>query len=200
MVEPVLVTGGSTMPRSLTIRKPLSVEISQLHKLLEDTLLAWQRRRAEAILLYASGLNAVEIAQMLGVHTNTIYADLCAFKQDSLVSVQQPRSVGAPTRISKAEVREIWRLAEIPPFELGLPYGRWSLTKFRDHILENRLLKAISREHLRRLLKKGALTFVEFSTSSSAKTHADGRFYAIYVGFGSIYPVTVCCCSSMLNQ
>jgi len=111
------------MPRSLTIRKPLSVEISQLHKLLEDTLLAWQRRRAEAILLYASGLNAVEIAQMLGVHTNTIYADLCAFKQDSLISVQQPRSVGAPRRISKAEVREIWRLAEIPPFELGLPYA-----------------------------------------------------------------------------
>lgn len=86
MVEPLLVTGGSTIPRSLTVRKPLSVEISQLHKLLEDTLLSWQRRRAEAILLYASGLIPVEIAQMPGVHTNTIYADLCAFKQDSLVS------------------------------------------------------------------------------------------------------------------
>ena len=146
------------MPRSLTIRKPLSGEIKQLHNLLEGTLFTWQCRRAEAILLYAAGLNAVEIAQMLEVHVNTIYADLHAFDQHSLASVRQPRWVGAPARISDAEIVRIWRLAEIAPSELGLPYGRWSLSSLCDYLLKHRLLKVkvISREHLRRLLKKGA--------------------------------------------
>jgi len=65
------------MPRSLTIRKPTAVQVRQLERWLEEDLSFWQRRRAEAVLLYAAGaagLSAVEIAQSLAVHRNTIYA------------------------------------------------------------------------------------------------------------------------------
>jgi hypothetical protein len=34
----------------------------------------------------------------------------------------------------------VWLLAELPPYELGLPYGRWSLSKLRDYLIEQRLL------------------------------------------------------------
>jgi hypothetical protein len=52
------------------MRTPTAVEVRQLHNRLQDHLNRWQRRRAEAIVLYASGMTAVAIAQMLEVHPN----------------------------------------------------------------------------------------------------------------------------------
>lgn len=147
------------MGRALTIRKPTTAELRQLQSWLADKLNARQLRRAEAILLYATGMAAGEIAQALEVHPNTIYADLHAFGHQSVSAIQQLHSRGAPVRISDSQVEEIVRIAERPPYELGLPYGRWSGTKLRQYLLQQRIVKAISREHLRRLLKKGALAF-----------------------------------------
>jgi len=79
------------MPRSLNVRKPKTVEIRQLHQLLEGELLAWQRRRVEALLLDAAGHNATDIATFLEVHVHTVYADLHAFGQEGLGSVRQSR-------------------------------------------------------------------------------------------------------------
>ena len=147
------------MPRSSTARKPRSPELHKLHRLLEAPLATWQRRRAETLLLHAAGVAAADIARLLEVHAHTTYADLQAFGQHGLASVCQSRPVGAPARLSAATVATIWRLAETPPYELGLPYGRWSLAKLRAYLIRQRVLQAISREHLRRLLKKGASSF-----------------------------------------
>ena len=54
-----------------------------------------------------------------------------------------------------AQFKAIWRLAERSPLALGLPFARWSLTKLRAYLIRKRLVRAISREHLRRVLKKG---------------------------------------------
>lgn len=154
------------MPRSLTIRKPKAVEIRHLHNLLEGQLSAWQKRRAEAILLHTIGMNAVEITQVLEAHPNTVYADLRAFNQQGLNSIQQLRSIGAPVRISETQVTEILRLAQIPPYELGLPYGRWSVSKLRHYLIKHHVVRAVSDEHLRRILKKGVCAFVESGARS----------------------------------
>lgn len=124
------------------------------------------------------GMNAIEIAQLLEVHFNTIRADLGAFDQRGLDCIRQPRHSGTPVRISFDRASEIWRLAEVPPYELGLPYGRWSVEKLRQYLLKRRVVKAISREHLRRLLQKGASIFVECGARSSAMTRKDGLSWA----------------------
>jgi transposase len=166
MVKLSSLIGGLTMPRSLTIRKLKAVEIHHLHNLLEGQLSAWQKRRAEAILLHAIGMNAVEITQVLEAHPNTVYADLRAFNQHGLNSIQQLRSIGAPVRISETQATEILRLAQIPPYELGLPYGRWSVAKLRHYLIKHHVVRAVSGEHLRRILKKGACAFVESGARS----------------------------------
>jgi transposase len=171
--------GGSIMSRSLTISQPKAAAIHQLHKRLEEQLDLGQRRRAEAILLYATGINAVEIAQVLEVHRNTIYADLHAFEQNGMACLDQLHSAGAPLRIGEAQRVEILRLAELPPYELGLPYGRWSVAKLRDYLLKQRVVKAISGEPLRRSLKKGASASVGSGTRSSATTRIGWPFWAV---------------------
>ena len=73
---------------------------------------------------------------------------------------------GAPPRISATQLDEIARVAEQSPTEFGLPYGRWSLAKLQEYLIDQRrLLKRLSREHLRRLLKKSRSTYVMFSAS-----------------------------------
>jgi transposase len=156
------------MSRPLTIQKPTAAEIRQLHTRLEDDLNAWQRRRAEALVLYATGMMAVEIADALEVHPNTIYTDLHAFAQYGVQAIAQLGSPGAPVRLSEAHRAEMVRLAAVPPYEVGLPYGRWSAAKLRSYLLTQGVVKAISREHLRRVLNKGGATSGGSAASSSA--------------------------------
>jgi transposase len=164
------------MGRSLKIRKPRKTEIRKLHQLLAEALASWQCRRAETILLYEGGLSAIDIAQLLEVHINTIYNDLRVFDKAGLGAITQPRSVGAPGRITEKQVAEVLRLAHRAPYEIGLPYGRWSLSKFRDYLIQHRIVKKVSRKHLWRLLQKGGCTFGALNASSSARIHGAGRF------------------------
>jgi transposase len=142
------------------VRKPRAAEIRQLHAAQEHDLTARQRRRAEVLMLYAAGMEAATIAQALDSHVNTIYSDLRAFERDGVDCIRQRLRGGAPARLTEIQRADILRLADMPPSNVGLPYGRWSLSKLREYLLTHRIVKAISREHLRRVLKKGGSAFV----------------------------------------
>ena len=148
------------MPRPLTVRKPRRSEIDYLNTMLEQEITAGQRRRAEVLVLYAAGLEGTDIARALAIHVNIVYADLRAFERDGLDGVHHRLRGGAPVRIAEAQRAEILRLAEAPPGEVGLPYGRWSLAKLRQYLLQHRIVRAISREYRRQVLKKGGSAFV----------------------------------------
>ena len=79
------------------------------------------------MVLYYLGMNARDIATALGVHPNTIYADLEAFGRHGLASIEQASPMGAPARIAARQTDQARRIAETPPVDLGEPYGHWSL-------------------------------------------------------------------------
>jgi transposase len=164
------------MARSLKIRKPRRAEIRRLEALLAETDHPFIQRRAQAILFYGAGLTAVDIAAALQVDPRTIYRDLQAFGQAGLACLQPPASGGALPRLQAEQVAALWRLAETPPLELGLPYGRWTLGKLRAYVRQARLIKEISREHLRRLLKKGGCIFGGSSARLSAMIPSGSPF------------------------
>jgi len=147
------------MPRSLTVRKPRRAEIDYLNTVLEQELTAGQRRRAEVLVLYAAGLEGTDIAQALDIHVNTVYSDIKAFERYGLDCVHQRLRGGAPIRIAEAQRAQILRLAQVSPGEVGLPYGRWSLSKLCHYLMEHHIVRAISREYLRQVLKKGGYAF-----------------------------------------
>ncbi len=163
------------MPRSLKVRQPKAAEVRKLQALLEDAPDARQARRAEAILLHATGMEAVEIAQVLAAHPNTVYSDLHAFGRDGLASLRPPTLAANACGLTPERLRDLCRLAEQPPCELGLPWGRWSLAKLRDYLLRERFCQHLSREHLRRLLRKGGCTSPASAARSSVRTRSGGR-------------------------
>jgi transposase len=158
------------MSRPLNARKPTSAELRRLHQWLEKPLRPWQRRRAEVLLLRSADLSATAIARLLQVHVNTVYADLRDFARHGLSSLSQPRTVGAPPSLSQEQIAAIWRLAGQSPTTLELPFGRWTLAKLRDVLIREKVVKSISREHLRRVLKKGGTHFAASAASSSTPT------------------------------
>jgi len=161
------------MARPMTVRKPNTDELKQLHQWLEQPLQPWQRRRAEVLLLYTADRSSSMIAQLLQVHRNTVYTDLREFKRHGLSALSRPRNVGAPPRLHKKQIAIIWHLVEQAPTTLGLPFGRWSLSKLRSYLIQKRIVSAISREHLRRVLKKGGSVSAASSASSSATIPID---------------------------
>lgn len=158
------------MSRSLTARKPNPAELRRFHQWLEKPLRPWQRRRAEVLLLRSADLSATAIARLLQVHVNTVYDDLRDFARHGLSSLSRPRAVGAPPSLFQEQIAAVWRLAGQSPTTLGLPFGRWTLAKLRDILIREKVVKSISREHLRRVLKKGDTHFATSAASPSAPT------------------------------
>jgi hypothetical protein len=112
------------MPRSLAVRPPTRRELRRLHAHLEGELPRPQRRRAEAIVLHAAGLAVPDIAEALGAHPHTIYADLHAFAAHGGGCLAALRRGGAPARLTAAQRAAILALADRPPTEVGLPDAR----------------------------------------------------------------------------
>ena len=76
----------------------------------------------------------------------SISAALHALGMHGVAAVPPVGGGGAPQRITGAQLADMGRLADIPPYELGLPYGRWSLAQFRDYLIRHRGLPPGSRE------------------------------------------------------
>ncbi len=165
------------MSRSPKARKPNATEMRQLRQILEENSNARLCRWAETLLFYGAGLNAPQIAEALTVHVNTIYTCLHNFAHTGLAFLQCVRRPGARSRINEAQRDELARIAEQSPIEFGLPYGRWSLAKLREYLIhQRRMFKTISREHLRRLLKKRIFVGAMCNANSSVMIRSDARF------------------------
>jgi transposase len=165
------------MGRSLKTRQPRATEVRRLLAAVEEEdLRPRQKRRAEALLLYADGMSAIDIARALGVNINTVYADLQAFDRDGIACIRHRIGGGAPRRLSDAQIAAILALADTAPVDVGLPYGRWSLTKLRERLMRTQVVRTLSREALRRVLEKGGCRAGVSHASSSATTHAGVPF------------------------
>jgi transposase len=158
------------MARRLTIRKPTPREMRWLEDWLEEAHPPQVQRRAHALLYYGLGFDGLAIANALGVHPHTVYADLQAFARDGLACLHPLPVGGAPARLTPQHLAKIWEWAESLPRDFGLLDARWTLASFREFLVKHRrLLKWISLEHLRRLLKKRTCAFDGLSANSSVK-------------------------------
>ncbi len=165
------------MARSLNFHKPTDTEFRALLALLETATDPQILKRAEVIIwLCVSGI-ATDVAQLLDLHRVTVLRYVRAFNRQRMRWIMHRPKRGPASRISKRIEHQIVSIAQHEPAHYGLHYGTWSLSRLQWFVTQKRqLLRHLSREHLRRLLKKTTFICGELSANSIARTRGAGRF------------------------
>lgn len=111
-------------------------------------------RHARIVLGRARGMSIPAVAAEVDVHPNTVRNCLRRFETHGLHGLLHA-GAGKPKNIafSDAVRDEIARVAMHSPVSAGEPYMQWSLRRLRAHLLRRGVIRAISVEGLRQLLR-----------------------------------------------
>jgi len=113
-------------------------------------------RRARIVLARADGASLTAIAGTVGLHRDSVRRWVIRFRNRGLSGLRHGNA-GRPKNVVFGEsVRaEIRRRAGMDPRALGADFDRWSLCKLRGHLMREGLVRSISVESLRLLLRAG---------------------------------------------
>jgi transposase len=115
-------------------------------------------RRARVVLARSHGLSEAEVASALGVGRGCVRRWLLRFQQHGILGLQMARRTSRPL-VFTAEVRAaIVRHALMDPRELGQPRPRWSLRTLRSALIQQRVVRKISVQHLGRILAEAGIS------------------------------------------
>jgi transposase len=145
-------------PPSVFVRNLSPDEAARLRRISRQSKVFALRQRAQIILASDSEVAAAQIAQVLQTDENQVRRVITEFNADGMGSLRPPTRGGHPRRIDDATRERIRDVALARPGDLGEPGTRWSLSRLRRYLIRGRVLKAISKEHLRRLLNKMGIT------------------------------------------
>lgn len=111
-------------------------------------------RRARMILLLAQGKRLAQVAEVLGVHPNTVRNCVTSFYERGVPGLLHA-ATGAvrPIYFDQPLKEQIVEIAQTPPRRLGLDHKLWSLRLLRRYLIEQGLVEDVSPEGLRQLLR-----------------------------------------------
>uniref|UniRef100_UPI003F49061D IS630 family transposase n=1 Tax=Nonomuraea bangladeshensis TaxID=404385 RepID=UPI003F49061D len=117
-----------------------------------------------------------DIASLMQVSDDYVRDVIQAFNGEGFDALNPKWSEGRPPAISP-EVRErICLIAKTAPAEWGIAgMSTWSLKTLAEHLIAQGVVAAISREHLRRILRAGG---VSWQTTTTWKASNDPHFIA----------------------
>lgn len=145
-------------PPSIFVRNLTEDEAARLRRMSRQSKVFALRQRAQILLASDSGAAAPQIAQVLQTDENQVRRVINEFNADGMASLRPPTGGGHPRRIDDATRERIRDIALARPGDLGEPGTRWSLTTLRRYLIRHRIVAALSKEHLRRLLNRMGIT------------------------------------------
>jgi len=119
-----------------------------------------------AMLLFAS-FQGQSVAQIAALHrASAIHvAELIhAFNAEEFAALHPRPGGGRPCRIDPTQRAGIVKVALARPIDRGEPFTSWSLSKLRAHLLASRVVPAISRSQLWRILREQGIRFTHHKT------------------------------------
>jgi transposase len=112
-------------------------------------------RRAQVLIASDQGMKAPEIADLYHLSADYVRKIIHRFNMEGMESVRaRYDNGGRPAKFSQEECSMIVEIASTPPKAVGLPFTHWSLMKLRDQLIKWRVVKEISHEQLRQILKR----------------------------------------------
>lgn len=137
---------------------------------------AVRARRAIVVLMSAQGQSVPDITHLLQVSDDYVREVIHAFNQKGFAGLDPKWSGGRPRTISEQTREHLCLIARTSPAEWGITeFSTWSLAKLAAHLIKRKVVTSISREHLRRILKAGG---VSWQTTTTWKSSNDPDFIA----------------------
>jgi transposase len=125
-------------------------------------LLSWQHSkrtseyiRARTLLLAESAPSATAIAEALGIHVQTVRDALRRFAAEGLAGAKPKPGPGRPRVFDEMAGNVLVALLHERPSEHGQDDARWTLGTIAPVLARELGVDAVSRETIRRLLKRG---------------------------------------------
>jgi transposase len=143
---------------SVFVRDLSPEEAQKLRRISRQSKVFALRQRAQIVLASDARSSAPEIARVLQTDENHVRRVIAEFNGYGMSSLRPRIGGGRPRKIDDAARQEIRRIALARPRDLGEPGTRWSLVTLRRYLVRQRVVTALSKEHLRRILQSLGIT------------------------------------------
>ena len=115
-------------------------------------------RRAIVVMMSGQGQSVPDITSLMQVGDDYVREVIHAFNERGFEALDPKWSGGRPPAISERVRERICLIARTVPAEWGITgFSTWSLKTLAEHLIERGVVVSISREHLRRILRKGGV-------------------------------------------
>ena len=111
-------------------------ELGELEQAINSSPYPEVRQRAIAICLLHLGQRPEQVAQVVMVTSNTIYAWHKRWRKQGLAGLRDGHRTGRPTKADAAYLDALARVLELDPRTLGLPFTIWTLNRLRLYLAE----------------------------------------------------------------
>jgi transposase len=154
----IFVEVGLARPPSVFVRDLGPDEAARLRRISRRSKVFALRQRAQIILASDSKVGAPQIAQVLQTDENQVRRVIVEFNADGMDSLRPPTGGGHPRRIAENTREKIRGMASpVPAISVSrAPAGRF--VGVRRYLVRQKVLRSISKEHLRRLLNQMGIT------------------------------------------
>lgn len=132
-------------------------------------------RQAQVMLMSDQGMRVQEIAEATFLHPEYVRRLIRQFNAQGLKLFDKRPRKKPSEEYSEEEKAEIAEIALSPPGLLGRPFSHWSLRKLAEYLVETKIVRAISHEKLRRILKEKR---IRLQRTKTWKESNDPRFEA----------------------
>ena len=157
---------------SLFVRSLTNAEGNHVQRILRHGKSRTPFRRAEVIIHSAHGYTVQQIAEVTCLHEEYIRELIRRFNREGLELFKERSRSGRPVEFIPEVRADIVKIALSPPKLLGCPFTRWSVPKLLEHILKVNVVRRMSDEKLRQILKEEGVHLQRTKTWKDSKDPA----------------------------
>ena len=139
--------------RPIFARRLLHQEREELEALLHHPVEAVAKRAAIVLLSSERRYRASEISELVGVHASSVRYWIHRFNKEGMTTLRPCEAPRWGSRLGSDVRAKLIRIATTPPREMGLEFTTWTLRELRKHLVEQEIVKEVSHETIRRILK-----------------------------------------------
>jgi len=121
-------------------------------------------RRAEVVLASVQGMAVQEIVEYYHFHEQYVRKIIRDFNKYGFDALKPKKSTGRPPEFTEEHRSLIIELALTPPQALGLPFTQWSIPKLMEEAIRRGIVKEISDETIRLMLKENKISYQRTKT------------------------------------